>query len=81
MDGAVLMGLRFIRIERFDHFDARIICESRFLWFKPRRVVFVGNCTVWHSYPDGKRVPTGIELWFCDIWKSWKWRQAEGGAS
>lgn len=70
--------LWLVRIERFDEFEAKIICESRSFWRRPRRVEFVGNCTVWHSYPSGKRQPTHLELWFCDIWKRWKWQVANG---
>jgi hypothetical protein len=34
-----------------------------------------GDCTVWRSYPEGKRQGTMTESWLCDIWKREKWKQ------
>lgn len=33
-----------------------------------------GDCTVWHSYPDGRRCGTMTESWLCDIWQREKWK-------
>jgi hypothetical protein len=28
-----------------------------------------GNCTVWHTYPDGRRCGTMTESWLADEWE------------
>ena len=27
---------------------------------------YLGNCTVWHRYPSGRRAPSWMEGFFCD---------------
>lgn len=67
--------LMFKSIEPFDAFDSKITCELRQWFRKPVMAEFVGNCTVWHQYPNGKRQPTHVEMWFCNIWQREVWRR------
>jgi hypothetical protein len=38
-------------------------------WSTGNEQHFKGSCTVWHSYPMMKRMPTSTESELCDIWE------------
>jgi hypothetical protein len=44
-------------------------CETIF----GRRIQYRGRCTVWHSFPDGKRAPTSVEAMLCDAAVAVEW--------
>jgi len=39
------------------------------------RKQYRGDCTVWHSYPEGERQSTSTESWLADIWQREKWKR------
>jgi hypothetical protein len=57
-----------ITVERFDKRDYKITLENGHS--------YVGNSTVWHSFPSGERAGTRLEGRLSDIIKREEWRMA-----
>ena len=65
------------KIEPFkDQYRITVIHTFGFWWFKSRLPMrYVGNRTVWHEYPSGRRAGSGLERWLCDSLTAWQWRE------
>lgn len=69
--------MRLIACEkRKDGFHYKLTVEfSPFWpWGRPQRQRFVGEGTVWHEYPGGKRCSSFLEGDLCDMLQGWKFR-------
>lgn len=42
-----------------------------------KKIKYVGSCTVWHTYPNGKRAGTITESWLFDRLTAYKWKEGE----
>jgi hypothetical protein len=36
-----------------------------------------GDCTVWHTYPDGRRCWTMTESWLAEEWEKIRWKDQD----
>lgn len=68
------MATKVVGIEDLDGDDLRITVESKFLWFRPRIIHYVGGCTVWHREEGGRlvRASTLTESWLADVWDTYR---------
>ncbi len=73
------MAVWNVEIKKLSSSDYKItrhrIIKSIFGKNKNIKQEFIGDCTVWHEYPSGKRCGTFLESWLCDIWKKEQWEE------
>ena len=46
-----------------------------------RRLQYIGDCTVWYTFPDFHRCGILTESWLSDIWEREKYRKKKAGAA
>jgi hypothetical protein len=67
------MSLQYQSVEKYNNGRIKInFIYSRNLFEKlfckpPRKISYVGSCTVWHEFPSGKRAGTLTESWLSDF--------------
>lgn len=66
-----------VEVEWLDNDEAIITVTAR-KWFGYGKEItkrYRGGCTVWFSYPEGKRQGTGTEIWLSNIWEKSRWER------
>jgi hypothetical protein len=68
------MGRTVVGVTQFSATDLLVVTEKWVWRFGPRwlqryRVEekWVGGCTVWHSFPSGRRAKPSVERWLSEV--------------
>lgn len=56
-------------IKAGDNYILTVEIKSWWFWRKPYRLLYIGSCTVWHTYPDFIRCGTLTEAVLADFWE------------